>query len=41
MAFPTVSKAQMQRALTLRVGRLSAARLAKRIEAGLKVKGAR
>ena len=38
MAFPTVSKAQMQRALTLRKGRLSAARLAKRIEQQLKEK---
>jgi hypothetical protein len=41
MSFPTVSKAQMLRALTLRKGRLSAARLAKRIEAGLKKKGTR
>jgi len=38
MAFPTVSKAQMLRALALRKGRLSATRLAKRIEAQMKGK---
>ena len=41
MPFPVVSKQQLAKALALRKGRLSAARLAKRIEASLKVKGGR
>jgi hypothetical protein len=41
MPFPVVSKKNLANALALRKGRLSAARLAKRIEAQMKGKVAR